>query len=139
MFIIRQVIYQVTEHVFQKVNGFRKTKKILSLALSFIFTVNFEVLVKSQFEMETFIENQKTDLICKCNATRNQNVILINDSVIIDKYEWFKDGSIFSNGSKLMIDKLDQKIHNGSYICQITLKNNQTIASSSFLMIVYKC
>jgi hypothetical protein len=89
--------------------------------------------------METFIENKKTELICEYNATLNQNVILLNDSVVIDKYEWFKDGSIFSNGSKLTIDKLDQNNHNGSYICQITLKNNQMIGSSPFPIIVYKC
>jgi hypothetical protein len=125
--------------VFHKVNYFSKTKKILPLALSFIFTVNFEVLVKSQFEMETFIENKKTELICKYNATSNQNIILINDSVVIDKYEWFKHGLIFNNGNKLIFDKLDQNIHNGSFICQITLKNNQTIESTPFPMIVYKC
>ena len=112
---------------------------MLKLNLVYLKKVSFVPFVKSQSEMETFIDGRKTELKCEYKASSSETDVSITNSVVIDKYEWFKDGSKFSNGSKLAIDKLNQTIHNSSYTCLITLKNGQAILSDPFKLIVYKC
>ena len=66
---------------------------------------------------------------------RNDKIIEINESIVIDKYEWSRNGLILSNNSKdLIFNGINQQQDSGTYKCKISLKNNQTVESDSFVV-----
>ena len=74
-------------------------------------------------------------MTCGYSARRNNQTIDINESIVIDKYEWDRNGSILSNNGKdLILNGINQQQNSGTYKCKISLKNNQTVDSDSFVV-----
>ena len=74
-------------------------------------------------------------MTCGYSARRNNQTIDINESIVIDKYEWDRNGSILSNNGKdLILNGINQQQNSGTYKCKISLKNGQTAESDSFVV-----
>jgi hypothetical protein len=59
-------------------------------------------------------------------------IIRLNESVAIEKYEWFRNGVKKSEGQFLLLNGINQQQDGGIYRCQIILKNTQVILGDSF-------
>ncbi len=66
----------------------------------------------------------------------DKNITGINESVVIEKYEWLQDGVNKSEGQYLFFNGINQQQDSGIYQCQIKLKNAQVIKSDSFNLTV---
>jgi hypothetical protein len=63
-------------------------------------------------------------------------IIRLNESVLIEKYEWFRNGVKKSDGQYLLLNGMNQQQDSGIYRCQIILKNTQVILGDSFNLTV---
>jgi hypothetical protein len=59
-------------------------------------------------------------------------IIRLNESVAIEKYEWFRNGVKKSEGQFLLLNGINQQQDSGIYRCQIILKNTQVILGDFF-------
>jgi hypothetical protein len=63
-------------------------------------------------------------------------MIGLNESVVIDKYEWLQNGVKKSEGQYLFLNGINQQQDSGIYQCHIKLKNTQVIVSDPFNLTV---
>ncbi len=90
-------------------------------------------------DRDVFIQSMSSVAKLTCNYTvkiDDKLIFGLNESVEIEKYEWFQDGVNKSEGQYLFFNGINQQQDSGIYQCQIKLKNAQLIKSDSFNLTV---
>jgi hypothetical protein len=91
--------------------------------------------------VETDDTNIESQLECEHSVYVDNIPFQINASLVIEKYEWYKNRVKIEQekGKYLKFYGINQQKNNGTYKCNIILKNRKIIESESFNLIVYKC
>ena len=89
-----------------------------------------------------FVESEDRIYYLNCDYSIKSEYehIKINETSVIDYYEWYFNGTfgLTTVESTLQLNEIKQE-ESGTYMCKIVLKNRQTIESESFPLNAYRC